>query len=470
MSMTANVPAPTPPADGLPADARRWAVLALAISVGMATLDTAIANTALPTIAGDLQASPAASVWVVNAYQLAMVATLLPFAALGEILGYRRIFLGGLALFTLASLACALSWSLPTLTAARVLQGIGASGIMSVNTALLRFIYPKRLLGRGMGLNAMVVAIAFAVGPTIASVILAMGTWPWLFAINVPLGAISLIFALRALPHTSRASHTFDALVAFYNVGTFSLLILALGEAAHQVDAKTVLIELAGALVFGALLLRRQAGHPAPMLPVDLFRRPMFALSTVTAICTFAAQGLAFVSLPFYFETVLGRSQVETGFLMTPWPVVVGLMAPIAGRLSDKYSPAALGGIGLSALCVGMVLLALLPPHPSVFNIAWRMGVCGAGFGFFQAPNLRAIMGSAPPHRSGSASGIVATARLLGQTIGAALVALCFTLSAARGPTLALATGAVFAGVASIASLMRMFADNPFDGKKGAQA
>ncbi len=470
MSMTANVPAPTPTADGLPADARRWAVLALAISVGMATLDTAIANTALPTIAGDLQASPAASVWVVNAYQLAMVATLLPFAALGEILGYRRIFLGGLALFTLASLACALSWSLPTLTAARVLQGIGASGIMSVNTALLRFIYPKRLLGRGMGLNAMVVAIAFAVGPTIASVILAMGTWPWLFAINVPLGAISLIFALRALPHTSRASHTFDALVAFYNVGTFSLLILALGEAAHQVDAKTVLIELAGALVFGALLLRRQAGHPAPMLPVDLFRRPMFALSTVTAICTFAAQGLAFVSLPFYFETVLGRSQVETGFLMTPWPVVVGLMAPIAGRLSDKYSPAALGGIGLSALCVGMVLLALLPPHPSVFNIAWRMGVCGAGFGFFQAPNLRAIMGSAPPHRSGSASGIVATARLLGQTIGAALVALCFTLSTARGPTLALATGAVFAGVASIASLMRMFADNPFDGKKGAQA
>jgi len=206
------------------------------------------------------------------------------------------------------------------------------------------------------------------------------------------------------------------------------------------------------------------------MLPVDLFRRPMFALSTVTAICTFAAQGLAFVSLPFYFETVLGRSQVETGFLMTPWPVVVGLMAPIAGRLSDKYSPAALGGIGLSALCVGMVLLALLPPHPSVFNIAWRMGVCGAGFGFFQAPNLRAIMGSAPPHRSGSASGIVATARLLGQTIGAALVALCFTLSTARGPTLALATGAVFAGVASIASLMRMFADNPFDGKKGAQA
>jgi len=470
MSMTANVPAPTPTADGLPADARRWAVLALAISVGMATLDTAIANTALPTIAGDLQASPAASVWVVNAYQLAMVATLLPFAALGEILGYRRIFLGGLALFTLASLACALSWSLPTLTAARVLQGIGASGIMSVNTALLRFIYPKRLLGRGMGLNAMVVAIAFAVGPTIASVILAMGTWPWLFAINVPLGAISLIFALRALPHTSRASHSFDALVAFYNVGTFSLLILALGEAAHQVDAKTVLIELAGALVFGALLLRRQAGHPAPMLPVDLFRRPMFALSTVTAICTFAAQGLAFVSLPFYFETVLGRSQVETGFLMTPWPVVVGLMAPIAGRLSDKYSPAALGGIGLSALCVGMVLLALLPPHPSVFNIAWRMGVCGAGFGFFQAPNLRAIMGSAPPHRSGSASGIVATARLLGQTIGAALVALCFTLSTARGPTLALATGAVFAGVASIASLMRMFADNPFDGKKGAQA
>ena len=448
-------------ADGLPDNARRWAVIAIAISVGMATLDTAIANTALPTIAVDLHASPAASVWVVNAYQLAMVATLLPFAALGEILGYRRVYISGLVLFTLASLACALSSSLPTLAGARVLQGLGASAIMSVNTALLRFVYPSRLLGRGLGFNSLIVAVAFAVGPTVASVILSISTWPALFAVNVPLGLVAFALAYKALPETARATHGFDIWVALFNVGAFGMLILALGEAAHSAGFARVLPELAAALIFGALLLRRQAGHPAPMLPIDLFRRPMFALSTLTAICSFAAQGLAFVSLPFYFETVLGRSQVETGFLMTPWPVVVAMMGPIAGRLSDRYSAGVLGGIGMATLCLGMALLALLPVHPSVFDIGWRMAVCGAGFGFFQAPNLKAIMGSAPASRSGGASGIVATARLLGQTTGDALVALCFTIASHHGATLALALGAVFAGGASIASFSRLFADRP---------
>lgn len=447
--------------DGLPESARRWAVAALAIAVGMATLDTAIANTALPSIAIDLHASPAASVWVVNAYQLAMVATLLPLAALGEILGYRRVYLGGLALFTLASLACALSTSLPTLAGARVLQGLGASAIMSVNTALLRFIYPSKLLGRGLGFNSLIVAVAFAVGPTIASLILSLSTWPALFAVNVPLGVAAFLIARKALPHTRRAKHNFDGLVAVFNAGTFGFLILALGEAAHNAGAAHVLPELAVALICGALLLRREAGHPAPMLPVDLFRRPMFALSTITAICSFAAQGLAFVSLPFYFETVLGRTQVETGFLMTPWPVVVAIMGPIAGRLSDRYSAGILGGIGLATLCIGMALLAVLPSHPSVFEIGWRMAICGAGFGFFQAPNLKAIMGSAPASRSGGASGIVATARLMGQTTGAALVALCFTLVGGHGPMLALALGAGFAGAASLASFSRLLAPAP---------
>ena len=177
------------------------------------------------------------------------------------------------------------------------------------------------------------------------------------------------------------------------------------------------------------------------MLPVDLFKRPVFALSAVTAVCSFAAQGLAFVSLPFYFESVLHRSQVETGFLMTPWPVVVALAAPVAGRLSDRYPPGLLGAIGLAIMSAGMASLALLPAHPHVLDIGIRMAICGAGFGFFQSPNLKAFMASAPPERSGGASGMVATARLLGQTTGAALVALSFGIAGRHGPTLALARG-----------------------------
>src|SRR5262249_21178538 len=185
---------------------------------------------------------------------------------------------------------------------------------------------------------------------------------------------------------------------------------------AHGVRRLTVAVALAGAVVIGRVLRRRHADHPAPMLPIDLFRRAVFALSALTAVCAFAVQGLTFVSLPFYFEDVLHRSQVETGFFMTPWPLVVAIMAPIGGRLSDRFSAGLLGGLGLVALGIGMTLLATLPDSPSIPDIVWRMMVCGVGFGFFQTPNMKAIMTSAPVHRSGSASGIVATARLIGQT------------------------------------------------------
>ncbi|RXZ34018.1 MFS transporter [Oxalobacteraceae bacterium CAVE-383] len=448
--------------DGLEQPDRGRAVLAVILAVGMATLDTAIANTALPAIAADIHASPAASVWIVNAYQLAMIATLLPSAALAEVLGYRRVYLFGITLFTVASLGCALAWSLPTLVAARILQGFGASALMSINVALLRYIYPTRLLGRGLGVNAMIVAIAFAVGPPAASVILSLGSWPWLFAVNVPTGLLALFFGYRSLPRTVGATHGFDPVMALLTAMTFGLLMLGLGDAAHRTDANRVMLEIALALVFGFFLLRRQAGHPAPMLPVDLFRRPAFALSALTAVCSFAAQSLAFVSLPFYFEQILHRSPVETGFLMTPWPAVLAFIAPVAGRLSDRYRPGLLGGIGLAFLALGMALLALLPAQPEAWDICWRMAICGFGFGFFQSPNLRAIMSSAPPSRAGGASGIVGMARLFGQTSGAALVALLFLLFDVHGSLYSLVLGAIVAGVGCAVSLMRLTVVNEF--------
>ena len=428
------------------------------VGVGMASLDTSIANTALPSIAVDLHATPGASIWVVNAYQLALVATLLPFGALGEIMGYRRVYAVGLAVFTVASLACALSWSLPTLTAARVLQGLGASGMMSVNTALVRFIYPRRMLGRGVGVNAMVVAVSTALGPTVAAGILSVADWPLLFAVNVPLGLVAVTLAVRVLPDTPRALHRFDWLSGLLNAAAFGLLVFGIGEIAHSASRFVILLVLAGAALAGAVLVRRQRGFAAPMLPLDLYRRPMFALSSLTSVCSFAAQGLAFVSLPFLFQTVLGHSAVETGLLLTPWPVMTALAAPLAGPLSDRYPPAILGGVGLAVLCAGLALMAALPADPGPAQVVWRMMVCGAGFGFFQSPNLKAIMSSAPPERSGGASGTVATSRLLGQSVGAALVALCFGIAGPGGPALALALATGFAGAASVVSLARLLA------------
>ena len=452
--------------DGLPQPQRRHAMLVVLTGLSMSVLDGVIANIALPTIAAELRTDPSSAVWVVNAYQLAVTISLLPLASLGELRGYRRVFVAGLAIFTLGSLACALSDSLTVLVASRILQGFGGAGIMSVNTALLRFIYPSDQLGRGIAINALVGSISAAIGPSVAAGILSIATWQWLFAVNVPLGAAALAFATRMLPQTPLARHRFDWLSALLSAATFGALIVGVDNLRRLSAA--VAIELAGAAIAGALFVWRQRLLAYPMLAIELFARPVFTLSVVTSICSFAAQNLTFVSLPFFLEEVLGRSAVETGLLMTPWPVAVGFAAPLAGRLVDRRYPAGiLGGIGLAVLSLGLVLVASQEAHAAVSRIAWWMAICGLGFGFFQTPNNRTILASAPPQRAGSASGILASARLVGQTFGAALVGLIFALSSSgpggigRGATLALLVGAGFAAAGAVSQQPAAFRLSP---------
>ncbi|AMB85216.1 multidrug MFS transporter [Pseudomonas agarici] len=435
-------------------------MLAILISIALASLDTAIANTALPAIATSLHATPAASVWIINAYQLSAVATILAFASLGGVLGHRKVYLFGLILFTVSSALCAMSTTLTQLTLARVLQGVGASAVMSVNAALIFSLFPPEKLGKGMGLNALVVGMSFAAGPTVASLILSVADWPWLFGVNIPIGLLALAMAIPSLPYTPPNGQRFAWVTAGLSIVTFGSLIYALGEGAQFAGALPICLALLVCISAGFLMIRREAGHPAPMFPIDLLRRPMFALSAVTAFCSFATQSLAFVSLPFFFETILGRDPIQTGYLMTPWSVVVALIAPLAGRLSDRYPPGLLGGIGLGVLSLGMLSLALLPKDPSALDIGIRMMICGLGFGFFQSPNQKALMTSAPRERSSGASGIIATARLIGQSTGAALVALSFGLSSTQGPILALYIGAGFAAAACVASFSRLVARN----------
>ena len=442
--------------DGVPTPQRYWAILAIALGLTLAVLDGAIANVALPTIARDLDASPASSIWVVNAYQLAVTVSLLPLASLGDIFGYRRVYQWGLVVFTIASLGCALSDSLLTLTIARIVQGFGAAGIMSVNGALVRFIYPRRWLGRGVGLNATIGSIASAIGPTVAAGILSVGPWPWLFAVNVPLGALAIPIALRALPFTPSSGVRFDAWSAAWSALTFGLLITAIAGLGHGEGASFAGAELCGAMVFGFVLVTRQLAQRSPMLPVDLLRIPLFALSVATSICSFVAQSMALVSLPFLFENTLGRSQVDTGLLLTPWPLAVAVIAPFTGRLSDRYPAGLLGGFGLAVMGSGLALLGLLPAHPTATDIVWRMLICGIGFGFFNTPNNRAIITSAPPTRAGAASGMQATSRLLGQSMGAATVALMFGLFPINGTTVTLVVAACAAAGAALVSFLRL--------------
>ncbi len=432
-------------------------MIAIAIAVTMAVLDSSVANIALPAISRQLGVSPADSVWVINAYQLCIVVLLLPLAALGERIGYRRVYIAGIAVFTAGSLACALSSSLPMLVAARIAQGLGGAGIMAVNGALVRFTFPQSALGRGVGFNALVVSLSGAVGPTVASGILAVAPWPWLFAVNVPFGLVNLVLARRVLPWSTRSKDAMDWLSAGLSALTFGLFFIGVDTLTHARGAGALAAaELVGGVLAGVGLVLRGRNEPRPLIPLDLLRIPVFALSVATSICSFAAYTLAFLALPFWFQSVLHRDQVQTGLLMTPWPAGVALVAPLAGRLADRIPAAILGSAGLLVLAIGLGLVALLPTDAATLDIAWRTMLCGLGFGFFQAPNNRTMLGSAPRERAGAAGGMLATARLTGMTAGATLVALVFRTAGQRAEHVCLVFAVGLALAGGVVSLTRL--------------
>ena len=421
----------------------------------MAVLDGSIANVALPTIAGEIGASPATSIWIVNAYQLTITVLLLPLAALGDQIGYRRVYIPGLVLFTLGSIGCAAATGLTSLIAARVFQGIGAACIMSMNAALVRATYPSSMLGRGIGYNAMVLSASAAAGPTLAALILSVGSWPWLFLINLPIGIAAVVVGWKALPHVRGQGRRLDAVSALLSALLMGCTVSG-AELATRANGALGAVLVAVGIGSGVLLVRREWGDPAPLFPVDLLRNRIFSMSIGTSTVSFAAQMLAFVTLPFLFQAVLGRSAFETGLLMTPWPLALGVIAPIAGRLADRVRAGLLGGIGLAIFAAGLFALSRLGTDPQTWDIVWRMALCGIGFGLFQSPNNRTIVSAAPRERSGAAGGMLATARLLGQTAGAVIVGAAFHLAGVRAAPSLLAAAAVAALAAAGLSLLRL--------------
>ncbi|MCW5652415.1 MFS transporter [Hydrogenophaga sp.] len=454
-------------ADGLPPPQRWRAVLVIMLGLTMSVLDGSIVNLALPGIAREMNAPASQAIWVVNAYQIAVLVMLLPLASLGDRLGYRRVYLVGMALFVLASLAAALATTLPALAAARGLQGLGAAGVLSVNTALVRLAYPASRLGRGIALNSMVVATSTMAGPTIAAGILSVASWPWLFVLNLPLGAVTLWLGRRSLPaNPPRATEPtpIPPLDVVLNVLMFALIFLAVeqlgvrGAATHAASPVGWGL-LAAGLGVGVFYLRRQWHQATPLFPVDLWRRPVFALSMGASLGAFCAQMLAILSLPFLLLEVYGRSHIEAGLLMSAWPIATVVVAPIAGRLIGRFQAGWLGGVGMVVFAAGLMLMATLPEQPDRATLAWRLALCGVGFALFQSPNNHTIVTSAPLHRSGAASGMLGTARLTGQTFGAVLLAAIFALwpqHDGKGEAIALWAASGFALLAGLSSSLRV--------------
>ena len=444
--------------DGLHRPRIYYAMVATFSGLFLAVLDGTICNVALPSISEDLQVSSSDSIWIINAFQLVIMMSLLPFSSLGELFGYKRIYLFGVAVFTVGSLFCSLTATLPLLVVARVFQGIGAAMIMSVNTSLVRIIYPKRHLGKGVGLNATVVAIASVAGPTLAAAILSVASWPWLFAINVPVGIITFYLGRKYLPAnpTRVLGRRFKWKEALFNALTFGLLIGCIEAYSHDVSHTTILAGAVCLLFVGVQYVRMQLHDKYPMLPFDLLKIPAFSLSVVTSVLSFTSQMLAMVAMPFLLVNTFHYEAVGTGLLMTSWPLVIVFVAPMAGWLVGKVHPGILGGIGLTIMSAGCFLLAFVPVDTTPLGLVWRLMLCGMGFGFFQSPNNHMLLSSAPPHRTGSASGMLATARLLGQTTGAALVALLFHLFGDTAPHAAMLLAGVLTLCGAFSSVTRL--------------
>jgi len=431
---------------------QRAAVGCVLAAIVLVVLDAAIANVALPTIANALEVTPAGSIWVVTAYQMALVMALLPCAALGESLGYRRVYTAGVALFTAASALCALSPSLPWLAAARFLQGLGGSAVMSLGVALLRFVVPHQRLGAAIGWNALAVALSSAAGPTIGAAILSVASWHWLFAVNLPVGAV-VLFASRAMPHVEGSARRQDLVSVAVNAGAFAALVVG-ADLLPERPAQGAALIVAGA--FGMMaLVRREMPREAPLIPIDLLRVASFRISVIASVCCFAGQAAAMVALPFYLQHGLGQDAFHTGLYMTPWPLTVAVAAPLAGRLADRVSTAWLCAMGGVCLAAGLAAAALMPLRGSPLPLIPLTMLCGLGFGLFQVPNNRNMLLSAPRERSGAAGGMQGTARLTGQTAGAVMMSLLFALAAGDVPRTGLTIAAALALTAGLVSTLR---------------
>ncbi|MCL6745731.1 MFS transporter [Kosakonia sp. R1.Fl] len=454
--------------EGLPGRERLLAMIAVMTSTTMAVFDGSMVNIALPQIARALDVTAAEAIWVANGYLLSAAMTLAIFAALAAHIGFRRLFAAGLGLFTLASLGCALSQSLETLVAMRILQGIGGAATLSIAPAILRSVFPNRLLGRILGMNALLIASSTAIAPVLGGTLLATLSWQWLFAINLPLGILALRFTLRVIPAaTSALRGPFDTPGAL-------LSALMLGSVVMASSARTGLTALSYGFVglaAGALFVLRQRQALQPLMPLTLFASPRFSLAALTSLASFVSQGMTFVALPFLFQSVYGYSALTSALLFTAWPVGIMLVAPHAGRLADRYAPSLIATVGLCLFAVGLILLARLPHNPPVWDVSLRSLICGIGFGCFQSPNNKEMMANASREHSGYASGVLAIMRTFGQCLGAALLGGILALYAPSGNVeqeafavrlgLGLAAGATLLAILFSLSRIRQISASP---------
>ncbi|AEX51786.1 multidrug resistance protein B [Rahnella aquatilis CIP 78.65 = ATCC 33071] len=412
---------------GFEAPRRYLAAAAILIGVIMAALDSSIVNISLPSIAGALQVDSASIIWVTNGYQVASAATMLICASLGSRIGERRFYTAGMVLFTLASLGCSLSPSFGMLVTMRILQGVSYAVMISVGLGLYRVIFPPNALGTILGLNALAFAVGTAIGPALGGLIISYLDWPWLFYINLPLGALAIVFSLISLGVDTEKEKGFDWGGAVTSAAALGLMVIAVDQIGRW-DSRLLLLCGVASVALLAIFVKAQTRSKSPLLPLDIFHSRRYTFAVISSVSMFVAQGMALVGLPFVLQHAYHYSVLESAFIFTPWPVAVAICAPVAGRLSNRLNPTQISTVGVVIFCLGLGSLALLPQMATVNDFLWRVAVCGIGYGLFLPPNNKEMFSNVAANRTVTASGVLSTARTAGQSIGAALVAMVIAL------------------------------------------
>lgn len=404
---------------------RKWYVMA-AVSTGtlLATIDSSIVNVALPTLVRELRTDFAAVQWVVLAYLLTL-ATLLPsIGRLADMIGKKQIYTLGFVIFTIGSLLCGLASTVRFLILFRVVQAIGATMILALGSAIVTESFPASERGQALGITGTMVSIGIVIGPTLGGLLIDAFSWHWIFFVNIPIGILGVLMIIRYVPDIKpKGAQRFDylgAVTLFFCLLTL-LSALSLGQSAGFTDWRVLGLLALGTILLGAFtVVERRAKEP--MIDLTLFRNVEFSISLVTGYLTFVAVAGTLILMPFYLQNILGYGTRQVGLLIAVLPVSMGVIAPIAGSLSDRIGSRIITVSGLVILLVGYAALTTLSIDTSAYAFALLFLPIGVGMGIFQSPNNSTIMGAAPPDKLGIVSGMLALNRTLGQTTGIAIM------------------------------------------------
>lgn len=448
---------------GSPGHQNKWAILALvAVGIFMTTLDSSIVNISLPSIARTFYTPLGGAVeWVIIAYLVAVAATLLTFGRLSDIVGRKPVWVAGLVLFTLGSSLCGAASSLPWLVAARAFQGLGGALLLAPSMAIITDAFPAAEHGLALGLTTVVGALGISAGPTLGGVITEQASWRWIFYLNVPLGVLGLLGTWLVLGNASRREpQPFDPAGAGLLALGFTTLTLGLSFGQEWGWTSAGLLTCLAVSVVGfiaAAVVEHRVRHP--IIDLTLFQNRIFVSALLSLTLSMLALFAVSFMLPFYLEELRGFSIATSGFLLTPLPLMIVVVAPVSGWLADRIGSRWLISGGLAIACLGLLLLAGLDAHSSKWDIVWRLAITGLGQGLFQSPNSRAMMNAAPADEQGESSGVLATARVLGQSLSVALAGAIFTSlgGATAGRMIAASTQSGIPSAREISSLQQTF-------------